>query len=102
MAKRIIWSPEAVADLEEIRDHIARDSENYAIAMVERVLAAVDRLPDFPLSGPRVAEYDDEAICQWVVAPYRVIYRVGAQSVDIAAVIHNARDLRRALTGRQV
>jgi toxin ParE1/3/4 len=89
-------------DLEENRDHIARDSEKYTIAMVERVLAVVDRLPDFPLAGPSVPEYDDVNIRQWVVPPYRVIYRVGTQSVDVAAILHGARDLRRALAGRQV
>jgi plasmid stabilization system protein ParE len=47
MAHKIIWSPEAVADLTEIRAFIARHSEAYAAAMIERILIAVDRLADY-------------------------------------------------------
>jgi plasmid stabilization system protein ParE len=102
MAQKIIWSPEAVADLEQIRDYIARDSVNYALAMVDRVLAVVDGLADFPRSGKRVPEYGDAKIRQMIVGPYRIIYRISPDSIDIAAIIHGARDLRRATAGRSI
>jgi len=100
MGHKIIWSPEAVADLTEIRDYVARDSEAYAAALVERILFSIDRLSDFPNLGQRVPELDDDFIRQLIVDRYRVIYRVRAQSVDLAAIVHGARDLPRALAGR--
>jgi addiction module RelE/StbE family toxin len=100
MAHKIIWSPEAVADLTEIRDYVARDSDAYAAALVERILSSIDRLSDFPNLGQRVPELDDDFIRQLIVDRYRVIYRVRAQAVDLAAIVHGARDLPRALAGR--
>jgi addiction module RelE/StbE family toxin len=100
MAHKIIWSPEAVADLTEIRDYVARDSDAYAAALVERILSSIDRLSDFPNLGQRVPELDDDFIRQLIVDRYRVIYRVREQAVDLAAIVHGARDLPRALAGR--
>jgi toxin ParE1/3/4 len=102
MAHKIIWSPEAVADLTEIRDYIARDSEAYAAAMIERVLTAVDPLAEFPKLGQSVPEMDDKSLRQIVVYPYRLIYRVSRYSVDIAAVVHGARDLPEVMTKRRI
>lgn len=102
MAHKIIWSPEAVADLEEIRDFIARDSENYAAAFVERLLSAVEQLWEFPLLGPSMPEMNDEAIRQLIVGSFRVIYRAGPGSADIGAIVHGARDLPAALENRNV
>jgi toxin ParE1/3/4 len=102
MAHKIIWSPEAVEDLIEIRNYIARDSESYAAGMVESVLESVDQLAEFPLMGRRVAEFDDDAIRELIVGPYRVIYRTGRDSADIAAIVHGARDLLRALAQRDL
>jgi plasmid stabilization system protein ParE len=33
---RIVWSPQSLADLESIRDYIARDSHRYAELVVQR------------------------------------------------------------------
>jgi toxin ParE1/3/4 len=69
MPHKIIWSPEAVADLTEIRAFIARDSDAYASAMIERVLSAVDRLADFPKLGRRVPELREASLRQVLVEP---------------------------------
>jgi plasmid stabilization system protein ParE len=47
----IRWTPEAADDLEALRDFIARDSEHYAQLVVRRILATIDRLEQFLLSG---------------------------------------------------
>ncbi len=46
--KRILWTEPALVDLEAIRDYIARDSDVYAAATVERILEAVERIGAFP------------------------------------------------------
>jgi plasmid stabilization system protein ParE len=53
---RILWSPQALSDLESIRDYIAHDSPQYAELVLRRLVAAVDRLETFPKSGRVVPE----------------------------------------------
>ncbi len=58
----VIWSPQALLDLQSIRDYIAHDSPRYADLVVHRLVAAVERLEAFPQSGRVVPERNDEAI----------------------------------------
>jgi plasmid stabilization system protein ParE len=53
---RLIWSPQAIEDVEAIRTYVARDSEHYANLLVDRILPAMDRLEGFPRSGRVVPE----------------------------------------------
>lgn len=50
------WTPQAANDLQAIYDFIARDSHHYAQLTVEGILAAIDRLEQFPLMGRHVPE----------------------------------------------
>jgi hypothetical protein len=36
MAHKVVWSPEALEDIQGIADYIARDSRSYAAAVVQR------------------------------------------------------------------
>lgn len=47
----LIWSPQSVADVAEIRSYIATDSQLYADLTVQRIVAAVERLRAFPDLG---------------------------------------------------
>jgi addiction module RelE/StbE family toxin len=100
MAKKIVWSPEALADLRGIHDYIARDSETIASNFIERLLNDVDRLAEFPLIGPRIREFKRSPYRHLIVRPYRVIYRVADDAVFVIAVVHGARDLKRFLKGK--
>jgi addiction module RelE/StbE family toxin len=102
MAKQIRWSRESSNDLESIFQFIARDSEEYARRAVDRIMDATEPLLDFPKMGRQVPEFDDPAIRDIIVYSYRVIYRVEADGVTIVGIIHGARELRNALTGRKV
>ena len=95
--KQLIWSPRAAADLEAIREHIAYDSELYAGLMVSRLVAAPGRLIQFPELGRIVPEYDQADLRELIVRPYRLVYRLRGEFVEIATVFHAARmfpDLR--------
>jgi plasmid stabilization system protein ParE len=41
MAHRVVWSPQALADVEAIAEYIEKDSPFYARAVVAKVVAAV-------------------------------------------------------------
>jgi plasmid stabilization system protein ParE len=89
--KRIIWSPRAIADLEAVRGHIAYDSELYAGLMVSRLVAAPDRLIHFPELGRIVPEFGERTLRELIVRPYRIVYRLRGDDVEIVTVFHGAR-----------
>ena len=92
---KLQWTEPAVADLEAIRDFIARDSEQYAAQFVERVLDLADTFIESPLRGRTVPEAGRVDIREIILGQYRVMYRVEPERVLVLAVIHGARDLGR-------
>jgi len=50
-------------------------------------------LDQFPRSGRKVPEFDDENIRELIAYSYRIIYLVEESEVLIAAVIHGSRML---------
>ena len=91
---RVIWAPQAIQDVEAIRAHVARDSAHYADLVVERIVAAVERLKDHPRSGRVVPELGDESIREVIHGNYRIVYRMRHDGVEIATVFHGARLFR--------
>ena len=59
--------------------------------MVERIVEAVGRLEDFPLSGRVVPELEDEAFRELLWGNYRIVHRVTMDLVEILTVFHGAR-----------
>jgi plasmid stabilization system protein ParE len=88
MAKKvmIVWSLPAIADLDEIADYIAVDNEPAAKRLVERVIAAVDRLGEFPNMGRKVPELPRLPYRELIVAPCRVIYRIEGATAFIVLI----------------
>ena len=91
MAYEITWSPEAIEDVEEIAEFIARVSPNYASTVVDTLLDAARKLSTFPFAGRVVPEIGDDLIREKLVLDYRLIYRVYDEGVTILAVIHGKR-----------
>jgi addiction module RelE/StbE family toxin len=92
---RVIWTRQAVEDVEAIKAYVARDSLRYAALLVERIVGAVDRLESFPESGRVVPEVGDNTLREVIFGAYRIVYRVQSQeSVQVVTVHHAARLLR--------
>jgi len=60
MAKKIIWSPKAAENLEEICDYIGEDSEFYARIFAQQIIDEIEKIPDFPKVGRIVPEYQQK------------------------------------------
>ena len=90
---KLIWSPQALGDLESIRDYVAADSPRYAALVVERIIQGVERLASFPESGRVVPERKDPQLREVIVRPYRVVYRLRPGVVEIATVFRASRML---------
>lgn len=91
MARRLVWSPEAADDLEEITAYIARDSAAYARAVASKVLATTRSIREFPEIGRVVPELDNQEVRERFVYSYRVIYKVEQRRVLILAILHGKR-----------
>jgi toxin ParE1/3/4 len=62
--------------------------------MVDRLTRRSQQIALFPLSGRVVPEYGSESVREIIEPPYRIIYRILPDRVDVVAVVHGARDLR--------
>lgn len=91
------WTESAMVDLRAIETHIARHSSQYARSLVERIFDKTGQLADFPHLGGVVPEYDDERLRELLETPYRIVYRVYPDRVDVVAVVHSARQFPRGL-----
>lgn len=96
MAKieKIIWSLKSVENLEDISNYISKNSPLYAPVFVQKIISSVDRLSDFPFSGRKVPEFDDDKIREIIFHSYRIIYRVNNNNVEIILVIHGSKLLK--------
>ena len=90
MAREVIWTEPAWDDLESAADHIARDSVAYAAAFVPEVKEAAASLLEFVGRGQIVPESGDETIREFIVTPYRVVYRITPKRVSTLAIVHGA------------
>lgn len=88
MAITVKWSPEAVDDLENIAEFIARDSKFYAGTVVKKIIGATRNIKDFPLAGRIVPEIDKHNIRELFVYDYRIVYKVERNYILITAIIH--------------
>ena len=88
----LIWSPRAIADLEEIRAYIAADSLAWADLTVRRLVASVERLREYPDSGRMVPERQSPELREVVSGKFRIVYRRKPDLVEIAAVFRGSQD----------
>jgi toxin ParE1/3/4 len=93
MAHRVEWSRRALQDLENIAEFIARDSPTYAGTVIKKIVSQTRMLAQFPRTGRKVPEFDDENVRELIVYSYRIIYRLTGEGVLVAAVIHGRRML---------
>jgi addiction module RelE/StbE family toxin len=88
---RVVWTPQAIADVEAIRDYISRDSRRYATLVVDRIVESVGRLEAFPLSGRVVPEKNDDMLRELLWGNYRIVYRVAEEVTEVLTVFQGAR-----------
>ena len=85
---RVHWTDRAKTRLRLIHDHIAKDAPLVASQVVERLLRRSIQIGDLPYSGRTVPEYQREDIREALEEPYRIVYRILPDRIDIIAVMH--------------
>jgi toxin ParE1/3/4 len=100
MGYRVVWSPEAVEDVESIAEYISKDSAFFARAVVTKILGYAKFLAEFPTIGRMVPEYGNKDVRERIVYSYRLIYNISGKTITIVAVIHGRRMLEPILNER--
>lgn len=91
MDYKIIWSPDALEEIEAIGMFIARDSEFYAESTIQKIFEAPQSLIHHPKIGRVVPEVGNESIRELFVFQYRIVYEIKANEIHILTVIHGKR-----------
>ena len=93
----VFWTNEALDQLLAIHEYYAKNSKRYADRVIDRLTRRSEQIAAFPWSGRTVSEYADPEIREVVEAPFRIIYRIREEQLDVLAVFHGARRLPKAL-----
>lgn len=98
---RYIIVPDAAQDIEEIVEHIAKDTVNAALEIENRLIDSFRRLAKFPDSGHSRRDLsEDRQILFWAEGLYLILYRIQGRAIEIVAVLHAARDVPSVLRHR--
>jgi plasmid stabilization system protein ParE len=63
----------------------------YAQRTIDRLTKRSEQIAAFPLSGRMVPEYEVPDIREVIERPYRIIYRIRSDQIDVLAVVHSAQ-----------
>ena len=88
---KVVWSNRALRSLAAIHSHISADSESIAHQVINRILNRGDQLSAFPLSGRIVFHPRRSNIRELVEDPYRIVYRVRRNDVEVIDVFHSKK-----------
>ncbi len=91
MAQALIWSREALDDIDRVAEYISRDSRYHAQQVVERLFELADELPTHPMLGRVVPELADPNVRERFLYSYRLIYELTTETIRVLAVIHGKR-----------
>ncbi|MFN0018555.1 MAG: type II toxin-antitoxin system RelE/ParE family toxin [Pirellulaceae bacterium] len=88
---RLIWSSAFVDEMEEICNHIGRDSPQYAAILCHKIFDLVESLPAHPQMSAIVAEFQRDDIREVYLYNYRIIFRLRGNDVELVTIIHGSR-----------
>ncbi len=93
-------SPQAKSDLLEIHGYIAADNLAAADRLIDRFFDHFQRLADFPELGT-LRDDLHPGLRVWPEGRYVILHLPTSAGVDIAHVVHGARDIESLLARRK-
>ncbi len=85
---RVVWTDRAKARLRKIRDYIAQEAPQAADQVARGLLLRSRQIEVVPRSGRVVPEYARDDIRELLERPYRIIYAILPNRIDVIAVMH--------------
>lgn len=89
---KLVFSPEAEADLETIGDYIALDNPARAMIFIQRLRAACSELAEHPRRFKRLDRFRQREVRRRVHQTYLIVYEVAETHVAIVRIVHGAMD----------
>jgi addiction module RelE/StbE family toxin len=96
---KVFWTPDAKLRLREIEAYIAKNSPTAGRDMAIRLIRRSLELEHPPLLGKRLTRYAQADIRELLERPYRLIYRVMADRIEIVTVMHHRQLMPSDLDG---
>ena len=84
----LVWSIEAIEDIESIATYISRDSPRYAAAVVKDLLDGMALVSAQPRIGRKVPELNLDSVRERIIHNYRAIYEIQTNRLLVLAVVH--------------
>lgn len=85
---RVRFTDEAKNKLHAIRSHIAEHSSINADGVIDRILRRTEQVGQYPHVGRRVPEYRLDTLREVLERPYRIIYRIRPDAIEVVSVMH--------------
>jgi plasmid stabilization system protein ParE len=96
VARQVVWTYPARADLLSALEFIVENSPHFASDFLAQVEATGASLIDFPERGRIVREIPEEERREIYVQKYRLVYRLESDRIVILRFIHGKRDFKTA------
>jgi antitoxin ParD1/3/4 len=96
-------TPLAKADIFDIWSYIAKESEDAAARVEQAIYNACAFLADDPMCGHSRPDLTSRALHFWTLTRYpnyTIVYRPETSPLEVVAVLHGKRNMRRMLKAR--
>lgn len=97
----VVWSLQALADLEEIGAYIERDDPVAAARWIGKLVAAAESAADVPLGSRRVPELGRDDVRERIIGNYRLVYWLRDDRLEVLTVFEGHRLPPIRLPGRR-
>ena len=91
---QIIWTQEALEQLIDFEDYIARGNPERAVKFVDHLIEHAESIPGTPCLGRVVPEIANPDIRELIFNKYRIVYRLNETRMEILTVFEGHRLLR--------
>jgi antitoxin ParD1/3/4/toxin ParE1/3/4 len=95
-------APQAVDDLFEIWQYMARDSEDAATRVQSEFYETFDALARMPGQGHRREDLTRKPVLFFPLYSYLIVYQPAVDPIRILALVHGRRDVKRVLGERRL
>lgn len=95
---KVVWTDRAKVRLRMIHAHIANDAPLVAPEVVQRIIARSRLIVAAPYAGRQVPEYRRDDLREVLERPFRIIYRIWPDRIDVITVMYYRQLLPSDLT----
>lgn len=103
MSFQVVWTNSAESDLTETILYLAEKSPDTTRQKYDQIKTAAQSLNQFPDRGrivPELMEYGITTYRELIIKPYRLIYKVSEQNVNVLLFIDSRRNIEDILLKR--